>query len=190
MESVFLPNLKILPRIPFFKNVFHFYTQSYHNNNNGAIFICYRLSKFSSCFVILWSAIVQKPLIFIVFKVNLNFLHKINCIGKVPTSIFCLLRCIFSQTKGQKGSKGCLSSIVSQYCLVKNVSTSSAVFIYSEPKLIETVERGVKHILRSCLEAGTHTVIITSSTGKSFFITITKHQITGLCFSLEPYLHT
>jgi len=34
----------------------------------------------------------------------------------------------------------------------------------SEPKLIETVERGVKHILRSCLEAGTHTVIITSST--------------------------
>jgi len=37
----------------------------------------------------------------------------------------------------------------------------------SEPKLIETVEGGVKHILRSCLEAGTHTVIITSSTGST-----------------------
>ena len=114
---IFLHNFKILQRL-FFSKIYVFYEfftfilQVYHKNNNGTIVICYRLSNFSSCFAILRS-IVPKSLIFIVFKVNVNFLHKINCIGKVPTSIFCLLRCIFSQTKGQKDLKDvCLPSFL------------------------------------------------------------------------------
>ena len=114
MESGFFTEFKNLTKNSFFSKMHViFILQVYHNNNNGAIFICYRLSKFSSCFVILWSAIVPKSLIFIVLKVNVNFLHKINCIGKVPTSIFCLLRCIFPLEKGQKDLKDvCLPSFL------------------------------------------------------------------------------
>ena len=63
---------------------------------------------------------------------------------------------------------------------IPNCSFSREWYTFSEPKLIQTVEGGVKHILTSCVEAGTvQTVIITSSTGKVFSLI---HTISKLHF--------
>jgi len=62
-----------------------------------------------------------------------------------------------------EGVKGCVGVFI---CALPEIPKEW--YTFSEPKLIQTVEGGVKHILTSCVEAGTvQTVIITSSTGST-----------------------